>query len=152
MDQGGPGLSNQAFVLDNSVVVAWALGEDNQPAEDVIDLLIQNEARVPMVWPLEFANVLVVAERRKRLTQADVARVREIVLSLPIHVVPDTQTRILTTVMGLARSQGLSAYDATYLDLAMREGLPLATLDKQLQEAARRCQVKLLIDDSAPAA
>jgi predicted nucleic acid-binding protein len=139
-------LSANVFVLDNSVVMAWALGEESPVADRVMDLLGEGEARVPGVWPLEFANALVAAERRKRLTEADTVRVREIVSALPIHVVPETPDRVLTAILGLARAQALSVYDASYLDLAMREGLPLATLDGRLWDAARRCSVGLLME------
>lgn len=136
-----------AFVLDNSVVMAWVLEEDCPGADAVMDRLAEGEARVPGIWPLEFANALVVAERRKRLTEADATRVREMVLALPIAVVPDDPARILSTALALARQQGLSVYDATYLDLAMREGLPLATVDDGLHDAARRCSVPLLVQE-----
>jgi len=142
-------LSPQAFVVDNSVVMAWALGEEDPGAERVLDLLAGTEARVPGVWPLELANTLVVAERRKRLTEAEAVRARELVLALPIQVVPETLDRVVTSILALARDQGLSAYDASYLDLAMREGLPLATLDDRLRDAARRCSVPLLVDQPA---
>lgn len=143
-------MSPQAFVLDNSVVLAWALAEDDPGAERVMDLLASGEARVPGVWPLEFANALLVAERRQRLTEAEATELREIVLSLPIRVVADTVDRVVTAVLALARAHGLSAYDASYLDLALREGLPLATLDQRLAEAALRCGVSLLV--AGPAA
>ena len=110
-----------ALVLDNSTVIAWALGEGHPGADAVMDLLVDGEARVPSLWPLEFANVLLVAERRKRLTGADAVRVREMVLSLPVTVVPDDPARIFSTVLALAREQDLSVYEAAYLDLAMRE-------------------------------
>jgi predicted nucleic acid-binding protein len=142
-------LSAQAFVLDNSVAVAWALAEENPGAERVMDLLADGEARVPGIWPLEFANALLVAERRKRLTEAGAAEVRDIVLALPIRVVPESPDRVLTAVLALARQHGLSVHDATCLDLAMREGLPLATLDDRLRDAARRCGVPLLVDEPA---
>ena len=140
-------MKTPAFVLDNSVVIAWALGEGHTGADAVMNLLVDGEARVPSVWPLEFANVLLVGERRKRLTEADAARVREMVLSLPIAVVPDDPARVLSTVFALARQQGLSVYDATYLDLAMRDGVPFATLDGNLRDAARRCSVPLLVEE-----
>lgn len=140
-------MSSRAFVLDNSVVVAWALAEEHPGAEHVMDLLADGEARVPGIWPLEFANALLVAERRNRLTEADAVEIREIVLALPIRVVPETTAQLLSVVLGLAREQGLSVYDASYLDLAMREGLGLATLDERLRDAARRCGVPLLVEE-----
>ncbi len=140
-------MSTKAFVLDNSVVVAWALAEENPGSERIMDALADQEARVPGIWPLEFANALLVAERLGRLTEARAVEVREIVLALPIAVVPDDPARVLSTVLALARQLGLSVYDATYLDLAMRDGVPLATLDDRLRDAARRCSVPLLVDE-----
>ena len=132
------------FVVDNSVVVAWGLGEGDRYADAVIDLLTEREAHVPSVWPLEFANVLVVAERRGRLSEADALRLRELVHALPIRVVPDSTARVLSNVVALARKHHLSAYDASYLDLAMREGLPIATLDGSLRRAAGSAGVPLV--------
>lgn len=146
MDRGGAGLTQGAFVLDNSVVLAWVLGEPHPHADRVLDLLVDGEARVPGVWPLEFANALLAAERRGRTTHADAVLARDLVLALRIVVVPDCPDRVLEAVAALAREQGLSVYDASYLDLAMREGLPLATLDDRLQEAARRCGVPSISD------
>lgn len=143
-------MSTTPFVLDNSVVMAWTLGEDHPGADRILDLLAETEARVPGIWPLEFGNALVVAERRKRLSEADAVRAREVVLALPIRVVPETPDRVLTAIVALARSQDLSVYDACYLDLAMREGLPLATLDDRMLAAARRCSVPLLIKPAGP--
>jgi predicted nucleic acid-binding protein len=136
----------KAFVLDNSVVMAWALGEDHAGADAVMDLLVDAEAVVPSVWPLEFANVLLVAERRRRISEAQAAQIQALVLALPISIVPEAPARVLSTVLALAREHGLSVYDGTYLDLAMREGVPLATLDRRLAEAAQRCGVPLLVE------
>ena len=139
-------MKSPAFVLDNSVVMAWALAEEDPGAERVMNLLVGREGRVAGVWPLEFANALLVAERHNRLSEAGAVEVREMVLALPIRVVSETPDRVLTAVLALAREHGLSVYDASYLDLAMREGLPLATLDERLRDAARRCSVPLLLD------
>ncbi|GMU41978.1 MAG: hypothetical protein AMXMBFR23_28440 [Chloroflexota bacterium] len=132
------------FVLDSSVLVAWALDEQSDQADAVCGSLASTRALVPSVWPLEFANALLVGERRGRLSEAEVTRIRDHVLCLPIEVVADHAPRITTEVLALARQHGLSVYDASYLDLAMREGLPLATLDQRLVEAARRCGVTLV--------
>jgi len=140
-------LSNDVFVLDNSVVMAWGLREERtEEAHRVIRMLVQGKARVPAIWPLEFANAMLIAERRKRLSDASAAWLRESILSLPISVVTETPAHVVTAVLALAREQGLSVYDASYLDLAMREGLPLATLDDRLRDAARRCSVRLLVE------
>ncbi|MBT9559508.1 MAG: type II toxin-antitoxin system VapC family toxin [Myxococcales bacterium] len=129
------------FVLDNSVLVAWAFDEESDYANAVGASLAQHQALVPAVWPLEFANTLLVAERRGRLTETSARQLRDHMLGLGIVVVPDHPPRVLTDVLALARLHGLTAYDASYLDLAMREGVPLATLDSRLAEAARRAGV-----------
>ena len=139
-------MSRDAFVLDNSVVMAWGLREERtDEAHRVMRMLGQAKALVPAVWPLEFADAMLVAERRKRLSEADAAWLRESILSLPISVEADTTAHVLSAVLALAREQSLSVYDASYLDLAMREGLPLATLDDRMGAAARACSVALLI-------
>jgi len=135
---------NAQFVVDNSVILAWVLDEGKTGADRVMDRLVDGAALTPGIWPLEFANSLVVAERRKRLSEAEAVRAREVVLALPIQVVPDERERVLSSVLTLARDQGLSVYDACYLDLAMREGLSLATLDQGLREAAERCGVPVV--------
>lgn len=132
------------FVLDNSVLVAWAFDEDSDYANAVGASLAQSEALVPALWPLEFANTLLVAQRRGRLTEASANRIRDHLLALGIVVVPDYAPRVLTEVLSLARQHGLSAYDGSYLDLAIREGVPLATLDTRLADAARRAGVPLV--------
>ena len=137
-------MSARRFVLDNSVVIAWGLSEGSEYADEVIERLIDGEALVPSVWPLEFGNALLVAERRRRITEAESTRLRQLIQSLPIAVVPESVGRILSDVLQLARERSLSVYDASYLDLAMREGVPLATLDERMREAAKRCSVPLL--------
>lgn len=131
------------FVLDNSVLVAWVLDDESGYADSVGESLATGEAVVPSLWPLEFSNVLLAAERRGRLNEAEVGRIRDHVLGLPIEVSADHPQRVLTEVLALARLHDLTVYDASYLDLAMRLGLPLASLDKRLVEAARRSGVPL---------
>lgn len=129
------------FVLDNSVLIAWAFEEASDYANSVGDSLASSVARVPSIWPLEFANALLVGQRRGRLSESEAGRLRDFVLCLPIEVVRDHVPRVLKDLLALAREHGLSAYDASYLDLAMREGLPLASLDGRLIAAASRCGV-----------
>lgn len=132
------------IVIDNSVVIAWVLEEGSEAANEIIGSLAEVQALAPSIWPLEFANSLLVAERRKRVTEAEAMRARDIVLGLDIEVCPDHPQRILTEILALGRLHGLSVYDASYLDLAMREGVPLATLDGPLSSAARRAGVPLV--------
>jgi len=130
------------FVVDNSVVMSWCFeDEGNIYADAVLESLESREAFVPTIWPLEVGNVLLVAERKKRLTQAAVVRFLALLGGLPITVEQETPERMLKEIVSLAREHGLSTYDASYLDLAMRFDLPIATLDAALVKAAKKCEV-----------
>jgi predicted nucleic acid-binding protein len=134
----------ERFVLDNSIVMSWCFQDEaSKYADAVLDALEASAAIVPSVWPLEVANVLLVAERKRRLSRADTTRFVSLVRSLPILVEDETPDRILGGILALAREYGLSSYDASYLDLAIRTSLPIATLDQDLRKAARRCGVPL---------
>ncbi len=132
------------FVIDNSIVMSWCFAdEENGYADLVLSRLESQEACVPAIWPLEVGNVLLVAERRKRLSEADSVRFLELLHDLPITVIQEPPERMCREIVALARVQKLSTYDASYLDLAMRKGLPVATLDSALQEGAENCEVHL---------
>lgn len=115
--------------------------EGNSYAEAVLESLDAGEAFVPAIWPLEVANVLLVAERGKRLSQASAIRFLALLACLPITVEQETPERMLKEILSLARDYGFSTYDASYLDLAMRLDLPIATQDVLLVKAAERCKV-----------
>jgi len=133
------------FVVDASVVMSWCFADEaDDYADGVLDRLAQDEAMVPSVWPLEIGNVLLVAERRKRLSEADSVHFLVLLAELPIVVEPEPPQRMLREILALARELGLSTYDAAYLDLAMRLGLPLATNDAALRKAAKKVRVPLL--------
>jgi predicted nucleic acid-binding protein len=93
---------------------------------------------VPAVWSLEIANAILTGERQKRLGQLEVQRFITLLASLPLtqDVLPANQ--YVRDVLPLAREYGLSAYDAAYLELSIRQNAPLATLDKKLRNAAQR--------------
>jgi predicted nucleic acid-binding protein len=133
-----------SFVLDVSVTLAWCFEDAAHPvAERALGALeAGGQAIVPALWRLELANVLVMAERHKRLLEADTARFLCLVDGLAIQVVPDHGPT--ASLVALARSHGLTAYDAAYLDLALRTALPLATLDSRLGDTAKAAGVTLL--------
>ena len=132
------------FVIDASVTMAWCFADEaTAGTESVLDQFRQDEAVVPAIWPLEIANVMLVAERRQRLTEAQASRFLDLLQQLPIHVV-DAPTDV-ASVVAAGRRHELSAYDAYYLVLAERTGAPLATLDRRLAEAATRAGVRLLV-------
>jgi predicted nucleic acid-binding protein len=132
------------FVVDSSVSLAWCFADESDVyAEATLRELGSAEARVPGLWPYEVANALLMGERRGRLTPADTRRALDDLDDLPIHVDVTGHQRGRREVLELARQEGLTVYDAAYLDLAMRERVPLATLDGDLREAAARVGVPL---------
>lgn len=133
------------FVVDNSVVMSWCFkDETNKYADTVLDRLTESAAVVPSIWPLEVVNVLLVAERQKRLSESDSIRFITLLSQLPIVVEYERPEKMIRELLALARAYNLSSYDASYLDLAMRKGFPIATLDNKLIEAARRIDVQIL--------
>jgi len=133
------------FVVDNSVVMTWCFrDEENEYSLKVLSMLEKSLAYVPAIWPLEAGNVLVYAERRGRINKSDSSYILELLSNLPIIVEQESSGRMLSEIFMLARNCGLSTYDASYLDLAMKMSLPLATLDEKLKKAARSCKVKLV--------
>lgn len=134
------------FVLDCSVAVAWCVEDEASPQTDVLLERVRDEgAVVPQLWPLELGNVLVQAARRGRLSASDIAARVELLAELPVRIDDETASRALGDVLPLARAEGLTTYDAAYLELAMRRGLPLATKDGDLRGAAQRNGVALLL-------
>lgn len=135
------------FVLDCSVAVAWVIDEEATPATDsLLERLRDDGAVVPALWSLEFANVLLRAERRERLAPAKIAASLKLIDELPIVTDPQTGARAFRETLALARSASLTVYDASYLELAMRHDVALATQDQALMRAARRLHVPTLPD------
>jgi len=133
------------FVLDASVALGWYFEDEvSEHADRVLDRVGEEAVLVPSVWALEIANALAVAERRGRLSAASLAHGVELFLELPVFVHHVATPIALGSVLDLARAHGMSVYDATYLELAMREGLPLATEDETLRAAARQVGVPLV--------
>ena len=133
------------FVVDNSVVMAWCFKDESSDyADGVLDKLSSATAVVPSIWPLEVVNVLLAAERRKRIRQADSVRFVTLILQLPILLEHDRPEKTMRDLLALGRDTGLSSYDAAYLDLAIRKDCALATLDQRLIEAAATMDVTIL--------
>ena len=134
------------LVLDASVAVAWCFPEESTPfTESVLDLLASGtEALTAAIWPFEVANALLMGERRKRISVAQVATVLQRISSLPITIVPIRADTAFGQILSVARQEQLTEYDAAYLELALREALPLATLDNGLRWAARNAGIGLV--------
>jgi len=132
------------FVIDPSIAMARCFEDEaTQATEAALDLLRTDQVIVSAIWPLEVANVLLVAERRGRLSEAQASRFLELLAQLPINV--DTSPTDMAGIVATGRRHTLSSYDASYLLLAERLGATLATLDTPLAKAARKAGVQLLI-------
>lgn len=133
-----------SFVLDNSIVMAWSFeDESNDYADAVLDRLATTRAVVPGLWPLEVANALLMGERRMRSTEAETIKWTGMLVSPPIVIDGETNAHAWSDTLNLARGHNLTAYDAAYLELAIRLGLPLATIDAKLKVAAENVGVTL---------
>jgi predicted nucleic acid-binding protein len=134
------------LVLDASITLSWCFPDEGSGyAQGILDMLGNGtSALVPAIWPFEIANGLLAGERRKRLSLAQVTSVLERIGVLPISVEPVRTDLAFVQVLAVARQHQLSEYDAAYLELALRQALPLATLDESLQRAARTAGVALV--------
>ena len=132
------------FVIDNSVVMAWCFDDEaNAYSDGVQEALIDHTALVPAVWPLEVANVLLVAERKKRISRANSGHFIALLSQLPIEVAPTESAKVFHEILLLAREHRLSSYNASYLELAICKGLPIATQDKAIIRAAKSIQLEI---------
>lgn len=130
------------FVLDASVVITWAMrDEDHSIADRAFEEIQSNPAVVPAIWWYEVRNSLLVNERRNRITREDLVQFLSDLSVFDIEVQPPEYS---DKTLDLARRHNLSVYDASYLALAVERQIPIATLDDALQAAARSCQIALL--------
>ena len=131
------------FVLDCSVTLCWYFQDEvNDYADDVQDQLVHVQAIVPVIWPLEVANCLLVGERRKRSTVSQATSWTQHLATMPISVETLTTAQAWGSILAIGRAHDVTAYDAAYLELAIRRGLPLATVDTKLKAAAAKAAVK----------
>lgn len=132
------------FVLDCSVTMAWCFEDEiTDYTEYVFNSMTKSVAIVPSLWTFEVANVLLIAERKKRITQIKSTLFKESLQILPIRIEHTTSYRAMGSVMEVASKTGITVYDATYLEIALYTGLPIATSDKDLKKAANHMGVKL---------
>lgn len=132
------------FVLDGSLALAWYFKDEAIPYADAVAASFPaSRAIVPVIWPLEIANAVLMGERRQRSTEAQATRWLRYLGSLPIAVDEETNDRAWSDVLNLARAHRLSAYDAAYVELALRRGLLLATLDEKLRSTASALGVSM---------
>ncbi len=134
-----------AFVLDNSVVCGWFLGNQATPYTDAIALRLQSDRAVaPALLRLEYTNVLRTACKRARMDVQQAQQAIALLAELPIIIDPDPPEP--AQLLALALRYELSSYDAAYLDLALRRQLPIATQDIDLADAARLAGVGVVVE------
>lgn len=138
------------FVLDNSVVMRWFFGDgmekDLEYATRVLDAMSTATAIVPAVWSLEVVNVIARAESKSIVSEASSEAFIGMIEQLDISVHVAMTEQVTGAILQLARRYALSSYDASYLNLALRENLPLATLDSDLLQAAQQAGVKQFLE------
>ncbi len=136
----------EPFVVDASITLSWCFEDESSPSADAVLARLEHDRAVaPSVWTLEVSNAIRSAQRRGRLSEAETPALVALLLALPIDVddgltLDDSTGRVLQ----LARSFDLSTYDAAYLDLALRRGLPIASVDDRLVAAALAAGVAVL--------
>lgn len=132
------------FVLDCSITMAWCFEDESS---DYTDSILENfneaTALVPTIWSLEVANVLLLAKKNRRITEIQAASFIDALSALPIVVDQSTTSRAMHSIFVLAGQSDLTIYDAAYLELAIREKIPLLTLDKGLIKAAKKLHIPL---------
>jgi len=131
------------FVIDASATLAWLFDED-QAAAKLEPTLAGADLVAPMLWRLEVVNAILVKERRKILTAAQGTQLLELLQDWSVEVINQPAGQSLSQFASMARPHQLTAYDAAYLDVAMRLNLPLLTRDANLIAAARRVGVTVI--------
>jgi predicted nucleic acid-binding protein len=136
-------------VVDASTALAWCFPDEASAYADGVLVALEGKAiLVPAVWSLEVANAVLVGERKKRLRQPDIRRFTMLLGGLSLVQDIQSISEHVSNILPLAREYGLSAYDAAYLELSIRHGAALATLDSKLQRAAKQAGVKIFAWES----
>lgn len=135
------------FVLDASIALSWGFSDEKTPfADRLLERLDTETALVPTIWPLEIGNILILSERRKRISYASMIQFLTLLGHLRIEVDNETSTRAFHEITSLAYSEKLTSYDAAYLELAMRRGIPLATKDSELSRVAKQLGISVICE------
>jgi predicted nucleic acid-binding protein len=141
-----------AVVVDSSIALSWCFEDEASPETDALfERVRDGGAIVPGFWHLELSNVLVQAEKGGRIGAGGVAMRLDLIAELPISTDQETALRAWREILTMARAENLTTYDAAYLELAVRRGLPLLTKDNELRRAATRLGVDVLPQEPAAA-
>lgn len=134
------------FVLDCSITLAWCFEDESTKFTDtILETLKKSTAIVPTIWSLEVANILLQSKKNKRIDEVHSASFIDALSALPIVIDPSTSSRAMHSIFALASQSDLTIYDAAYLELSIREKIPLLTLDKALIKAAKKLHIPLTL-------
>jgi predicted nucleic acid-binding protein len=132
------------IVIDASVALAWCFPDEASAYADKVLVALEGHAVVvPALWSIEITNALLIAERRKRVKQPEIRRFVELLSELTVVMDSRSVTETVSNILPLGGEHLLSAYDAAYLDVAIRHGAPLATLDRHLQKAGDKVGIEI---------
>jgi predicted nucleic acid-binding protein len=135
------------FILDSTVTLAWCFSDEaTGHTESFLNRLssVTDTAVVPALWLYEVVNVVTLAARKRRITQLHATQFLQSLSDLPIEVDYPSTTLLFKAAPLLAERHRLTGYDAAYLELAIRLGLPMATLDQELIQASNATGVIVL--------
>lgn len=134
-----------SFILDASVTLSWCFSDEMTPAAvSLLKKLEHEEACVPEIWALEVGNILIMAEKKKRISYANMMEFISLLTELNIRTDKETSVKGLHEILLVAHANHLTTYDAAYLELALRTGFPLASKDQHLCKVAKSLGVKTL--------
>ena len=136
------------IVVDASTALAWCFPDESSEYADAVLVALEGKTvLVPSIWPMEIANALLVGERAKRLRQPEIRRFTALLEAISPDLDSQAAGEHIANVLPIARECGLSAYDAAYLELAVRHAAPLATLDAKLRKAAKQAGAAIFRPD-----
>lgn len=134
-----------SLVLDCSIAICWCFEDEASPETDAILEIVRDKgAIVPNLWHLEVANVFLKAKNRSRIKTTEIQMRLDLLAKLPIKTDGETHLRVFREIVNIAERENLTAYDAAYLELAIRCSLPMATKDKTLSQAGSRAGIRIL--------
>ena len=133
--------------MDASVALAWCFPDESSDYADGVLVALEGKTMlVPAVWGLEIANAVLVGERRERLNQPEIKQFTALLEGLSLVQDSRQVASHVGEVLPIARTYGLSVYDAAYLELSIRHNAPFATLDDKLQKAARQAGIRIFAE------
>ncbi len=133
------------FVVDNSVILSWVFKDENtKKSQELLNKLLKQNAYVPSLWPYELSNALFIAEKNGRIKEADSVSFISSLKDLSLFVENNSYDNITKDILAISREHKITVYDASYIELALRKNLDMASFDKKLNAVCRKIGIKIL--------